>query len=206
MRKSFLIGPPIVALMLAASTVAHADERNDKVRIGMGLNVGVPGGAAVGVVVNPKLDWLRVELDLTYNYLSFGGRASVQLDPMAEILIRSHTYLADGTDIVTKNPFGFGIFADVQGGFFPTAGVPGHSDLPQLGYDYLNMYLGMRLGNPNGFHWVFEAGPTYMYARTNNFAQVVGNVESGLTLGNPSAKGWVTPTGMTGFRWTFAGI
>lgn len=205
MRKSFLIGPPILVALLVAS-VAHADERNDKVRLGVGLNLGVPGGAAVGVVVNPKLDWLRVELDLTYNYLTFGGRASVQLDPMAEILIRSNVTTADGSYIVTKNPFGFGIFADIQGGFFPTAGVPGHSDLPQLGYDYLNLYAGIRLGNPNGFHWVFEAGPTYMYARTGNFSQVVGNVEQGLTLGNPTARGWITPTGMTGFQWTFAGI
>lgn len=206
MRKSFLMGAPIVALMLATAATAHADDRNDEVRVGAAFNVGVPGGVAVGVVVNPKLDWLRLELDIASNYLSVGGRASVQLDPMAEVLVVSHHQLSDGTDFITKSPLGIGVFADVQGGFFPTSSVPGHDDVPKVGYQYLNIYAGLRLGNPLGFHFNVELGPTYIHATTGNFQHAVGTTEPGLTIGNPSARGWFTPTGMIGFQWTFVGI
>lgn len=152
-------------------------------RIGFGMDLGVPSGAAVGVVVNPKADWVRLQASLTYNYLAFGGRASLQLDPLA---------------LLPKVPIG--LFADVQGGFYPRANVPGHSDLPQVGYDYLNLYGGLRLGRPNGFHWNIEVGPSYMHVATNNFQSLVNKTgTSGLMAGNPVVNGWLTPTFETGF-------
>lgn len=156
-------------------------------RIGFGADVGVPSGAQVGVVVNPFIDWARVEVSLGYNYLSFGGRASLQLDPMA---------------LLPNLPVG--LFADVQAGFFPTSAVPGHSDLPKVGYDYLNLYGGLRLGKPNGFHWNLEVGPTYMHANTSNFQSILSKTgSSGLTVGNPSANIWLVPTFVTGFTVVF---
>lgn len=175
--KKFLIGSVAMALALV-STGAMADP----VRLGPSADIGLPSGGAVGVTLNPKLDWVRLSLDLTYDYLSFGGRAGVQLDPLA---------------LLPKVPVG--IFVDIQGGFQPTAGIPGHSDLPKVGFDYVNLYGGLRFGPPNSFHWNFEVGPTYMHITTQNFQKVVGSVASGVTLGNPHANGWIVPTFVTGF-------
>lgn len=189
--KSFMFGS-IVALLALSSAVASADNEyhpdisqslhpSTPVRVGFGADFGVPSGAALGVVVNPKLDWLRLQASLTYNYLTFGGRGSVQLDPMA---------------LLPNLPVG--VFGDLQGGFFPTVTIPGHSDLPGIGYDYANLYLGLRLGKPNGFHWNFEGGESYMHVNTSNFQGVVGTPVSGLTLGNPTVNGWI-PSFVTGF-------
>ena len=55
---------------------------------------------------------LSVQTSLTYNTLNFGGRASLQIDPMAEFLPR----------------LPFGLFVDAQGGFAAAGNVPGHAD------------------------------------------------------------------------------
>jgi len=159
----------------------------DPVRAGFGMDFGVPSGAAVGFVLHPGLDMLSVQASLTYNALNFGGRASLQIDPMAEFLPR----------------LPFGLFVDAQGGFAAAGNVPGHADkLPSLGYDYANLYGGLRFGRMNGFHWNIELGPSYLVAQTGNFQSVVGN-NNGLKVGNPSANMWITPTFQTGFQITW---
>jgi hypothetical protein len=176
---------------LACTLFVCGEASADPIRVGFGADVGVPSGAAVGVVANPGLDWVRLQASLTYDYLSFGGRGSVQLDPMA-LIHDSHGGIP------------FGVFVDGQGGFQPTASIPGHLDLPQVGFDYLNLYGGLRLGRPNGFHWNFEAGPTYLHVTTGNFQSVLNNAGvSGLKLGNPTVNGWFTPTFSTGFTVVF---
>lgn len=179
--KMLLASLPILAIV-CASTTAHADDH--PFRAGFGMDLGVPSGAALGVVLHPKEDWLTGELSLTHNVLNFGGRLSLKLDPMA---------LAENLPI--------GIFVDVQGGFAGAGNVPGHSDLPSLGYDYVNLYGGLRFGKPNGFHWNLEVGPSYMHVSTGNFSSVANT--TGVTLGNPTANVWITPTFSTGFEVTW---
>lgn len=177
----------IVACLLGlAVAIACTTAAADPLRVGFGMDVGVPSGGAVGVVVNPGLDWARLQASLTYDYLAFGGRGSLQLDPFA---------------LLPNCPIG--LFADVQGGFQPEASIPGHSDLPGVGFDYVNLYGGLRLGKPNGFHWNFEVGPTYLHVSTKNFQSVLNQVNNsnlnGLVLGNPTVDGWFVPTFSTGF-------
>lgn len=184
MRKA-VFGAFAVALLCASAT-ASADPLfggNHPLRLGFGADVGVPSGASLGLVVHPKLDWVSVSPSLTYNGLAFGGRLALKLDPMA---------------LATRLPIG--LFADVQGGFAGQGNIPGHSDLPSVGYDYLNLYGGLRLGRPNGFHWNFEVGPTYMHVNTNNFQSVLSSAPAGLTIGNPTVNGWLVPTFVTGFE------
>lgn len=186
MRKT-LFGALAIAL-LCVSASASADPLfggNHPLRLGFGGDVGVPSGASLGLVVHPKQDWLSVSPSLTYNGLAFGGRLALKLDPMA---------------LINHGNLPIGLFADVQGGFFGQGTIPGHSDLPSLGYDYLNLYGGLRLGKPNGFHWNFEVGPSYLHATTGNFQSVVGNSGNGLTIGNPTVDGWLIPTFVTGFE------
>jgi len=169
-------------LSFAISSNAFAEDKHP-LRVGFGMDVGVPSGAALGVVVHPKVDWVSAQLSLTHNVLNFGGRLAVKLDPMA-----------------LKPNLPVGVFFDTQGGFAANGTIPGHSDLPGLGYDYLNLYGGLRLGKPNGFHWNLEVGPTYMHISTSNFQSVVGSAPKTLTLGNPTVNGWLVPTFVTGFE------
>lgn len=149
-------------------------------RVGFGMDIGVPSGLSVGVVVNPKIDWLSLEGSFTENVLSPGGRLSLKLDPIAS---------------VSRIPFG--VIGDVQGGFFGRGSIPGHHDLPTIGYDYANFYGGLRFGRPGGFNWVLEAGPSYLAFNSNNFQSVVKNTS--VLVGNPVVTGWISPTFVTGF-------
>lgn len=177
--KTLLFALPIFTIA-CMSTVAHADDDAHPLRIGFGADVGVPSGAALGVIIHPKEDWLTAEASLTHNVLNFGGRLSLKLDPMA----------------LAKN-LPIGVFVDVQGGFAGAGNVPGHSDLPSVGYDYVNLYGGLRFGKPNGFNWNLEMGPSYMHVSTGNFSSVVNT--TGVTLGNPQANLWIAPAFSTGF-------
>lgn len=180
--KSFLVGALTALSLMAVSAVAAADDH--PVRLGVGADLGVPGGAGIQLTLHPKTDAVRLGVAADYNYLTFGGRASVELDPLALLHWQA-----------------IGLYADVQGGFFNNASVPGHSDLPQFGYDYLNLYGVLRLGNARGFHWNFMAGPTYMHITTGNFQSVLNNTgASGLHIGNPTVNGWLVPTFSTGFE------
>lgn len=153
-------------------------------RIGFGADIGVPSGFALGVVVHPTIDWVSLQASLTNNYVGWGGRLSAKLDPFA-----------------MRKRLAIGLFLDLQGGFAGQGSIPGHSDLPSFGYDYMNFYGGLRLGTPNGFHWNLEIGPTYMHVATSNFQSVVKN--DNVVIGNPVVEGWVLPTFITGFEVVF---
>jgi len=197
--KKFSIGALTALAIMAVSAGAAAEEH--PFRLGVGLDIGVPSGAGLQLTLHPKEDWARVGLAADYNYLGFGGRGSLELDPMALINIRHEGMVAGNIQTWHERDFPFGLFVDVQGGFFSQAGIPGHSDLPQVGYDYLNLYGGLRFGSPKGFHWNFLIGPTYMHISTGNFQSVLNNTGvSGLKVGNPTVDGWVTPTFETGFE------
>jgi hypothetical protein len=194
MRKNIIM--LITAALLCIAGVANADEvvqpapvtltNPHPVRVGFGMDLGAPSGIAVGVVVHPATDYLSLQASFTENILSPGGRLAIKVDPFA---------------FAPRVPIG--LFFDLQGGFTGIGNVPIHSvTLPGVGYDYLNFYGGLRLGRVNGFHWLFEVGPSYIHVNTSNFQAVVASSSNttGLTLGNPSGNAWVTPTFITGFE------
>lgn len=173
----------IILAVMAASALVCGAASADPVAIGVGSDLGIPSGYSLGLVVHPGTDAISLQPSLTYNALNFGGRLSLKLDPMA---------LAHNVPV--------GLFLDFQGGFAASGTVPGHaSDLPSVGYDYVNTYLGLRLGKARNFHWNFEVGPSYLHMTTGNFQSVV-NSGSSVTVGNPSANMWAIPTFVTGFE------
>ena len=154
---------------------------------GFGMSIGIPAGVGVQFVMNPWLDWARLDISFQENVLSPGGRLGLQLDPLA---------------VFHRLPFG--VFADGQVGFFPQGNIPGHSSsLPSVGYTYETFMGGIRLGKPNGFHWNFEAGLTHLGVTTGNFQSVVnkngGSNTGNLVLGNPTASITASPAVETGF-------
>ncbi len=151
--------------------------------LGFGMDLGIPSGATLGFVVHPSVDWVSIEASFAENVLSPGGRLSVKFDPFA---------------LLPRLPIA--LFADVQGGFFGKGNIPGHAaDLPSLGYQYANFYVGLRLGRAQDFHWFFEAGPTFLNLSTSNFQSIVPKT-NGLTVNDPTARVWATPTFVTGFE------
>lgn len=181
MKKSLAL----VIALLSISSVASADEH--PLRLGFGADVGVPSGVAIGMVVHPKIDWVSAQLSLTHNAINFGGRASVKLDPLA-----------------LKPNIPIGLFFDLQGGIAGRGNVPGTTDFPTVGYDYVNFYGGLRLGKPNGFHWNFEVGPSYLVINTRNFQDTVNKSRLGtLTISDPTVSAWLIPTFVTGFEVVF---
>lgn len=161
-----------------------------KFRIGFGFDFGAnPAPLALGVVMHPGVDWVSVEAALTENVLSPGGRLSLRLDPFAAAFPRLPV----------------GLFGDVQGGFAPRGNIPGHADLPSIGYDYLNLYGGLRFGRASAFNWVIEMGPSFLHATTDRFQSVLNSngAPSGLTVANPVVNGMVSPTFLTGFQLVF---
>jgi hypothetical protein len=171
------------ALMCFAGTASAEDAKPHPVRVGFGMDIGIPSGASLGVVVHPKMDWLSLQASVSHNALAFGGRFSAKLDPLA---------------LMVNNPIA--LFGDIQVGTFGRGNVPGLTDMPSVGYSYMNTYLGVRLGKPNGFHWLVEGGPSYIYAWTSGVQDVISkNAGSNLRVSDPTVSGWVMPTFITGF-------
>ena len=195
--KTTLFGVLTLALTCASGVAVADDATNtayhpdisgsyNKFRIGFGADLGFPSAASVGLVIHPKVDWLVLQPSITYNGLAFGGRFSLKLDPFG---------------LVPRLPIG--LFADFQAGFAGQGDLPGHSNFPSLGYDYLNFYGGLRLGRPNGFNWVIELGPSYLHFNTSNFQSAINNAGSNIIIANPVVNGWVSPSFITGFQVVF---
>lgn len=183
MRK-FFSGSLLVAAMMVSMSAMAEDKPVDKHpwRFGFGMQVGIPVGAAIGIVVHPKVDWIVAQASVTYNGLAPGEMLSLTIDPMA---------------LAPNLPFG--LFVEAQAGWALSGTIPGHSDLPSLSYHYANFYGGLRFGKSKNFNWVLMAGPSYLSATTGNFGSVVGD-HPGLTYSDPRVSGWVMPTVATGFR------
>jgi hypothetical protein len=178
MKRSFILSSSIAALLFSLPASAQT------LSLGPSVDIGVPSGLSIGITVHPFQDWLTVSPSLNWNYLSFGGRLSVKLDPMA---------------LAKRLPFG--VFLDYQIGFFEQGTIPGHSPT-SLSYDYINAYGGLRFGRASSFHWNIELGASYLSAGTQN-AQSLFTV-SNASIGNPRMTGWITPTFITGFEIPFA--
>lgn len=149
---------------------------------GFEIGLGVPAGATVSLVVNPRLNWLQLGAGVGYNYLAFGPEGFVKLDPLA---------------LLPKVPIG--IFGEFRAGIFPVENIPGHSsDIPGVGYSYESFQAGLRLGRADhGFRWDFKVGEAHIDAHTSNFqSRVASGNTSGVTFGNPTASGWIPAVSM----------
>lgn len=149
--------------------------------LGVQLDVGVPDGAALGLVVRPRVEWLRLELAGTYNGLAPGMRLGATLDPVS---------------------FGIAPTLTAEAGFAMQGTVPDRSDLPSLGYDYLNLHLGVEFGKRDYWRFFVHAGPSFVHASTENFSSITSGAHD-LQLGEPTADAWLLPTAKLGFALYF---
>lgn len=172
-------------LMLTASSSARADDSSAQPRhrwVGMQFDVGAPDGAALGVVVRPYVNWLRLNLSGTYNGVAPGIRGGATLDPIKFPVAPTLTF---------------------EGGHAWEGSVPGTSNLPQFGYDYANLHLGLEFGNRDTWRFFLQGGPSWLHVQTSGFQQVVGSSDPGLKIGDPTANVTVLPTAKLGFALYF---
>ncbi len=171
----------VTALSVCAlSLVSLSAQADDKLRLGFGMDVGVPDGAAVGIVASPWLPWLKVEGAGTYNYISEGMRGSVTLDPF-------------------KSPISLTLTGDL-GGYFPGS-IPGVNKSPTFGYVYENALLGLEVGKRTGFRFFLRGGVSHADVSVSNFNQAF-TLPTGAMVGNPNVS-LLMPSAKLGFTWLF---
>jgi hypothetical protein len=176
---SAVAAPPAAAMRSTIDADHVADALAPRHRtFGLSMDVGVPDGAALGLSVRPKVDWLRLGASFTYNGMGPGFRGSLTLDPIRYPIAPTFT---------------------VEGGHAFPGQVPGVSNSPALTYNYANLHLGLEVGNRETFRFFLRGGVSWLDLGTSNFQAMSGM--SG--LGDPSYKGWLAPSGKLGFATYF---
>ncbi len=170
------------ALVLLALCALPLRSQAEPLRLGVGFDAGVPDGVALGAVTRPTVDWLRIELAASYNGLAPGGRIGVTLEPIPFLVEPTFT---------------------VEGGFAASGRIPTTSNTPRLSYQYVNLHLGIEVGDPEKVRVFLHAGPSYVHISSGGFQDLVGQ---DFTAADPTAKAWLVPTAKLGFVWTFFGV
>jgi hypothetical protein len=165
----------------SSPTVATADHPTSVAvprhrTFGMTMDIGVPDGAGLGLVVRPYLDWLRLAASVTHNGMAPGVRGGLTLDPIKFPLAPTLT---------------------VEGGHYWEGSLPIVKDSPAIGYNYANFHLGLEVGNRDTFRFFMRGGASWIDVSTAHFQNTPGG--SGSTLGNPSYSGWLAPSAKLGF-------
>jgi hypothetical protein len=129
--------------------------------LGAQLDVGVPDGAGLSLVVRPW-KWTRFEAGVLENGVSAGVRAGVTVMPwqwwVTPVLTGEAGYFfaGDGNHLVRligSNPnFSNAFLSSIQ-------------------YDFLNAHLGLELGSPRRFLFTLHGGLTHLDLYDNSFAQ-----------------------------------
>jgi hypothetical protein len=141
----------------------------------MSMDLGVPDGAAIGIVVRPRFDWLRIGAAATHNGMAPGVRLGVTVDPVAFPIAPTFT---------------------VEGGHYWEGRLPMLKDSPSIGYNYANFHLGLEIGSRAAFRFFLRGGASWLDVST---ASNQGAGSSGSGIGNPSYSGWLAPSGKLGF-------
>jgi hypothetical protein len=182
---------PAPAFVAAPSPVQQMDKAPTAVAprhrmFGVTMDVGVPDGAALGIVVRPRFDWLRIAGAVTHNGIAPGLRFGVTLDPIDFPVAPTLT---------------------VEGGHYWQGTLPTVSDSPTVGYNYANIHLGLEIGSRATFRFFLRGGVSYLDVNASNInmgssGTVAANgagAMSGSGIGNPSFSGWLAPSGKLGF-------
>jgi len=175
----------IIAGMIVSSSALAADKTEPRHRwVGMQMDVGVPDGAALGLVLRPipfhKYDWLHVGVSGTYNVLAPGIRVGATFDPI-------------------KFPVAPTLTAEYGHAF--EGKVPGVDKSPGVSYDYTNLHLGLEFGNRDTFRFFLRGGVSYLNVNTSGFQETMSNKD--VAIGNPSFTARVAPTAKLGFSLYF---
>ena len=141
----------------------------------MSMDLGVPDGGALGLVVRPRFDWLRLGGAVTHNGMAPGARIGVTLDPVTFLMGPTFT---------------------VEGGHYWGGKLPAVSNSPSIAYNYANFHLGIEVGNRAAFRFFLRGGVSWLDVSTAQSQNAAGGASG---IANPSYSGWLTPSGKLGF-------
>jgi hypothetical protein len=145
---------------------------------GLSMDLGVPDGAALGLVVRPRFDWLRIGAAATHNGMAPGVRFGVTVDPIAFPIAPTLT---------------------VDGGHYWEGAMPLLKGSPAIGYNYANFHLGLEVGNRATFRFFLRGGVSWLDVSTAHFQ----SASATSSMGDPSFSGWLAPSGKLGFSTYF---
>jgi hypothetical protein len=147
---------------------------------GVSMDLGLPDGAALGVLVRPHFDWLRVGAAVTHNGIAPGARGEITIDPLKVAIAPTLT---------------------IDGGHYWQGSIPMVHDSHAVGYNYANFHFGLEAGNRDAFRFFVRAGASWVDVSA---PQVAGTMATtGTTLGNASYSGWLAPSAKLGFATYF---
>jgi len=149
--------------------------------VGMVMDVGVPDGAAIGLSLRPFVEWLRVTAAGTYNGMAPGARIGMTLDPIAFPIAPTFT---------------------VEGGHSWAGSVPLIGDAVAVGYNYMNLHLGLEFGSQSSFRFFLRGGVSWLDVSSSTGSQKTDGSGTA-SLSDPSFSGWVAPSGKLGFSTHF---
>jgi hypothetical protein len=152
--------------------------------VGMQFDLGVPDGAAAGLVVRPYVDWVRVGLSATHNGAAPGIRGSVTLDPI-------------NFGVAPTLTFGYGQT------FMGTVPTFVSNDVPSFSYNYLNLHPGLEFGDRNSWRFFIQGGPSWINLSTRDFQKVVNSNVQNLRVADPSVHVMFNPTVKLGLTFYF---
>jgi hypothetical protein len=160
-------------------------------RIGTMLDVGVPDGATISIVVRP-IRAIRAQAGLSHNMISLGQRIGVSVAPLAwwasPTLTLEYGRFADGN----ANPLVRAVSGDTS---FQSA------VLERVGYSYANARLGVELGR-KWFTFYIHAGVSRIAGTVHNLSTELMSEQAGTTTlsftKDPNARLWV-PSADLGF-------
>jgi hypothetical protein len=171
---------PATAIDRAPREGEPSSATHGRLKVGMGLDIGVPDGAAVAVVVRPGLDWLSVAGGVTYNGMAPGLRLGATVAPFATIVSPTLT---------------------LEGGRAWKGTVPGVSGSPSLGYTYANFHVGIDVGSRDGLRFFLRGGVSYVDMSASNWSPSSSAADIGIA--SPSYSGWLAPSGKVGISTFF---
>ena len=111
------------------------------------MDVGLPDGAALGLVVRPRFDWLRIGGAVTHNGIAPGFRLGVTIDPIDFPIAPTLT---------------------IEGGHYWQGTLPTVQNSPTVGYNYANIHLGLEIGNRANFRFFLRGGVSYVDVSASN--------------------------------------
>ncbi len=139
------------SLLFCCLMTSTAAAEADLTRVGMQLDVGLPGAAGATLVYRPQW-WLRVDGGLAYDYVGYGARGGIKVAPF-----RSAVTPTLGIDVGH-------FFTGDASALAATDDANQQALLKNAVYDFASAHLGLELGSQRRFSFYIRGGISYVSA------------------------------------------
>ncbi len=189
-QKAGLPLPEATKAQAAAAAASIAKRRSD--RWGLVVDLGVPEGAAVGVLFRP-LPVVRLWAGPAWNYVGWGVQAGVAAVPW-------HFAVTP----VLSAEVGHYFDADVSVLASNAKGVPEELKplLQRMGYSYAAVHVGIELGSQRGLSLFLRAGISYLSLSSSGSYTTTDASGVTVTFTDPRVHGTI-PSVKTGIQYWF---